>query len=282
MHLIADSGATKTEGVLISENGDQHSFTFEGIHPLFDTPEKIELKFAKLAIPQIKQVKSIEFYGTGCSNPRENAVVEAGLKRAFPQANISVDHDLMAAALCHNLDNEYVSCILGTGANAGLFAAGKLLQKTPSLGYMLGDEGSGADIGKKLLTDFLYNKMSENAHKTFLNFLGNDKSVIIANLYQNPNPNRHLASLLKPAFGIKEDSYILDVLHQRFSAFEAIHLSAYEASTRNLAFIGGVAYNFSNELKACLEPKGWQLASVQERPIPGLLERHLVQGVMHR
>jgi glucosamine kinase len=280
MHFIADSGATKTEGVLISENGDQHNFTFEGIHPLFDTPEEIEAKFTKLSIPQLKQVKSIEFYGTGCSNPRENAVVEAGLKLAFPQANINVDHDLMAAALCHNLSNEYVSCILGTGANAGLFSKTKLSQKTPSLGYILGDEGSGADIGKKLLTDFLYNKMSETAHKTFLNFLGNDKAVIIANLYQNPNPNRHLATLLKPAFSIKEDPYIAEILHQRFSSFEALHLAPYAESTRNLAFIGGVAYNFSNELKNCLEPKGWKLVSVQERPMPGLLERHLAKGVV--
>lgn len=280
MHFIADSGATKTEGVLISENGSQYSFTFEGIHPLFDTPEEIQSKFANLSIPQLTQVKSIEFYGTGCSNPRENAVVEAGLKMAFPQAQISVDHDLMAAALCHNLSTNYVSCILGTGANAGFFSEGKLQQKTPSLGYMLGDEGSGADIGKILLTDFLYEKMSERAYKTFLEILGNEKSVIIAKLYQNPNPNRHLATLLKPAFNIKEDAYIAEVLHHRFSAFEAQHLAPYAKLTQNLAFIGGVAFNFSEELKSCLEVKGWQIVSVQERPIPGLLHRHRAKEVM--
>ncbi|MCC5917580.1 MAG: hypothetical protein JJU02_09680 [Cryomorphaceae bacterium] len=275
MILIADSGSTKTQGVLISPEGDQRAFLLDGINPLFHTTEEIiDIFQADASVLKIAPfVLKIHFFGAGCSSPDRNARVEKALKRLFANAEVYVDHDLMGAAIALYKDQPLVSCILGTGANSAFFDGQNLIDVVPSLGYVLGDEGSGADIGKVLIRDFLYGNLpfaiqnELSAH--------HNKESLLDRVYRQKNPNRFLASTTKILSSHIEEAYTQNLLKSRFSAFEKHHLQPYAKHTKNVGFVGGIAFHFQSVFKPLLEQKGWKVNRILEKPMDGLIKAQL-------
>jgi len=274
MHLLLDSGATKTEGVLFVGNDEQRLFDFEGIHPLFENAEQITAKILRQDLP-FDAILSVEYYGTGCSTSERVELIKGVITKVFPNLKeLSVAHDLLSAARCHMSLSPppYVSCILGTGANAGYFDGNTLQQRTPSLGFLLGDEGSGADIGKHLLRDYLYQKTPHAITQVLDDFFQLKKEDIISNLYRSSYPNRYLASLVRAIHPVRQEDYITELITQRFLAFKDQHLQVWSDQTDRLTFVGGVAYNFKDLLVDCCSD--WRIVSVTDRPIIGLADRY--------
>ena len=195
--LIADSGSTKAEWSLLN-NGKRKTILTQGISPYFLSKDQVIDLLLKELKPGLKniQVDEVYYYGTGCANPDNAKLIKRAIKEIFPEAKIDVTHDLLAAAraLCGN--EKGIACILGTGSNSCYYNGKKIMSNSPGLGYVLGDEGSGAYLGKKVLQYYLYNTFDDELKGRFdLTYLTN-KSEILENVYKKPLPNRYLAGFV--------------------------------------------------------------------------------------
>ncbi|MEO6327985.1 MAG: N-acetylglucosamine kinase, partial [Ginsengibacter sp.] len=193
--LIADSGSTKTSWCLISGNRKK-IFLTQGMSPYFLNSKQIQEILIKEVKPNIKKINidEIFYYGTGCSSPQNSKLVKTALKSVFPEAKIQVDHDLMAAAkaLCGN--KKGIACILGTGSSYCYYNGKKIIKNSPGLGYILGDEGSGAYLGKKVIQHYLYDIFDDDLRSRFdAKFVTNGVEILNA-IYKEPLANRYMAS----------------------------------------------------------------------------------------
>ncbi|MEY2918668.1 MAG: hypothetical protein RIS73_2382, partial [Bacteroidota bacterium] len=195
IQLIADSGSTKAEWCLIDGKKKKTFFT-QGLSPYFFSAEQIQKILEQELKPKMKLIQPDEvfFYGTGCSNPNNVKLVKKAIQKVFVKAKISVDHDLSAAAkaLCGN--EKGIACILGTGSNSCYYNGKKIIKNSPGLGYVLGDEGSGAYLGKKVIQYFLYNTFDEDLMDRFKAKFNTNSNEILEAVYKKPLPNRYLAN----------------------------------------------------------------------------------------
>jgi N-acetylglucosamine kinase-like BadF-type ATPase len=193
--LIADSGSTKCEWCLV-QDGRRKLINTQGISPYFLNAIQIQKVLQMELLPRIKgkEIDKIFYYGTGCASEVNRRTVKKALRFYFAESEIQVTHDLMGAArsLCGR--RKGVACILGTGSNSCYFDGKKIIKNSPGLGYVLGDEGSGAYLGKKVLQYFLYNTFDEELRYKFDAKYTTSNSEILENVYKKPLPNRYLAS----------------------------------------------------------------------------------------
>ena len=156
MILIADSGSTKTIWCLLSKKGNPALFSTTGINPFFRNSDDIEAELKTGLVPKLNSgIEKVFFYGAGIINDAKKNVIRTALKRLFPGTQIEINSDLLAAAHATLGKNQGIACILGTGSNSGLYDGDSVIENVPPLGFILGDEGSGAVLGKKLLADYL-------------------------------------------------------------------------------------------------------------------------------
>ncbi|HQR01823.1 MAG TPA: N-acetylglucosamine kinase, partial [Ferruginibacter sp.] len=193
--LIADSGATKAEWCLLDGKKKKIIYT-QGLSPYFLTAEQIRDIINNELKPRLKQSlpDEVYFYGTGCINPNNAKSVKKAIKACFPEARAEVTHDLLGAAkaLCGN--DKGIACILGTGSNSCYYNGKKIVKNSPGLGYVLGDEGSGAYLGKKVIQYFLYNTFDADLMDRFTAKFNTSSLEILEAVYKKPLPNRYLAS----------------------------------------------------------------------------------------
>ena len=184
--LIADSGATKCEWCLLVDGKKKKSIITDGLSPYFLTADQITALLQKHLLPNIKNFtpKNIFFYGTGLANPANAKVIKSVLKGLFTKAKIEINHDLTAAARALCGKQKGIACILGTGANAGYYNGNKIAKNSPGLGYILGDEGSGAYLGKKVVQYYLYQTFDEELMARFTKRFNTSKDEILKLIYQ--------------------------------------------------------------------------------------------------
>ena len=194
-YLIADSGATKCHWTLV-ENGKRQTIKTTGISPYFLGLEAIvqllEKTFQKKT--DLSKIEAVYFYGTGLSNPDNVSILKKALKAVFKNAKLDIQTDLMAIARAACQNKKGVVCILGTGSNAGFYNGAKITKNSPGLGYVLGDEGSGAYLGKKVLQYFLYKTFDEELMNIFEKKYKLDRAAILNKVYKEPTPNSYIAS----------------------------------------------------------------------------------------
>lgn len=280
--LIADSGSTKTDWRLI---GDTKTTRFEtiGFNPFFQSTSDISKELLVMLLPGIKneitshgKIDKIYFYGAGCSTIGKCKIVNDALESIFPQAEITIEHDLLAAAraLCGN--NEGIAAILGTGSNSCYYDGNKIISNVPSLGFVLGDEGSGAYIGKHFIQDYLNKDLpsliSERFHETYK--LSNE--AILNSIYCYPMPGKFLASFSKFIIENKNEQYFSDLIEYNFQQFFDKHICKY-ANHRDLLIscVGSVAYHYSETLKNVAETRKIKIDKILKSPIDKLVEYHL-------
>ena len=193
--LIADSGATKCEWCLL-QNGKRRKIETQGISPYFLDAAGVGGVLERELLPALKKtaVDEVFYYGTGCKDANNAKMVQGAIRRALPGAKVHVTHDLMGAALALSGRSKGVCCILGTGSNSCYFDGRKIVRNSPGLGYVLGDEGSGAYLGKKVIQYYLYDTFDEELRYKFdVQFTTNVKEIL-ERVYKEPLPNRYLAS----------------------------------------------------------------------------------------
>lgn len=276
MKLIADAGSTKVDWILINNNHIVDKKRTNGINPFYQTADMIsqliksELPFAT----DSASVKEVYFYGAGCI-PEKQPIVSSALKSVFASATIEVDSDLLGAARALCGHSEGIACILGTGSNSCLYNGKNITQNTPPLGFILGDEGSGAFLGKALVSDFLKRQMPDNIAKLFTEKYHLNAKEAVENVYRQPLPNRYLAQFTPFLSENIAEPYCYNLVFDAFITFFARNIVHYpDFRTLPIAFTGSVAYHFADVLEVAAYDFGLNFSHITQAPIDGLVEFH--------
>ncbi len=276
MILIADSGSTKTSWYF--SKGENHSeyISTSGINPFFRTTEDIIEELEKDLIPKIDSSNlDIYFYGAGIINDKKGEVVKLALKQLFPSAKIEVKSDLLAAARATLGDKKGIACILGTGSNSCLYDGREIVEHISPLGFILGDEGSGAVLGRKLLGDYLKGIMPENLTVKFKNKFQISYSDFLDSVYKKERPNKFLAQLTPFLYENIDDVYCSKLVENAFDSFVGRNVKQYtDFAGLEINFIGSVAYYFKQQLQIVLNENKLKLGRIVKEPLQGLAEFH--------
>ena len=276
MILIADSGSSKTDWRTIDSNGNVGQIRTVGFNPYYQGLEEMaaELKRSELVSLQ-DRVTEIHYYGAGCSNPKNQVIVEQALLRVFPTAKIYVDHDLMAAARATCGRDKGIACILGTGSNSCDYDGEKITDTRPAPGYILGDEGGGAYIGRQFLHDFIYDEMPAHIKEKVTAEYQLTNFEIQENVYQKPYPGRYMASFCKFLHRHKNDPYCYQLFHKAFHDFFTKHVMKYkDYQSKQVNFVGSIAYYNSDILRKVASELQIHVGLTIESPIAGLTLYH--------
>ncbi len=274
--LIADSGATKAEWCLL-QNGKKKTIFTQGISPYFLTTAQIVELLQKELLPKIKNssIDEIYYYGTGCANPENAKSIKKAIQTVLPKAKIVVNHDLMGAAKALCGDTKGMACILGTGSNSCYYNGKKIVSNSPGLGYVLGDEGSGAYLGKKVIQYYLYGTFDDELKGRFDLTYTTNAAEILENVYKRPLPNRYLASYTKFLADNRGHYMVENIIEDGLNDFFFTHLCKYkEVWTKPIHFAGSVAFGFRDVIQQLCNSYEFELGKILKNPMQGLVEYH--------
>lgn len=274
--LIADSGSTKTEWCLL-QGKKKITVSTQGISPYFLDAAQVQAILVKELLPKLKKNVPTEifFYGTGCSNPANVKMIRQSIKAVFPKAKITVDHDLAGAAKALCGHSKGIACILGTGSNSCYYNGKKIVKNSPGLGYVLGDEGSGTYLGKKVLQYYLYNTFDAELMDRFNSTYKTSVTEILDAVYKKPLPNRYLASFAQFLVENRGHFMVENIIEDGLNDFFFNHIYKYRESwTMPINFVGSVAYGFRDILKELCDSYELQLGKVLKSPMVGLISYH--------
>ncbi|HRF85014.1 MAG TPA: ATPase [Alloprevotella sp.] len=276
MILIADSGSTKTEWALTDLTSPPTILHTQGINPFMLTTEEIIRLLHSELMPQIfspEIIATIHFYGAGC-RPEQCESVKTALVHHFPQSQIEIQSDMLGAArsVCGHLPG--ITCILGTGSNSCLYNGTSIVESVSPLGFILGDEGSGAVLGKRLVSDILKRQISPSLCKSFMKEYNETESSIIHNVYKKAFPNRYLAHFVPFLNKHQKKEEIQRLILDEFSRFLHRNILQYNRRELPLHFVGSIAYHFAGLLETAVRQNGFQPGKILKSPIPGLVEYH--------
>lgn len=276
IQLIADSGSTKCEWCLLEGEHKKTVFT-PGMSPYFLSSEQMLGLLQTELMPHLhnKTVEAVYFYGTGLANITHAKAMRKLLQQLFPHASIQVEHDLLAAARATCGVQKGVACILGTGSNSCYFNGKKIVKNNPGLGFILGDEGSGAYLGKKVLQYYLYNTFDKDLRARFDAKFVTTPKEILENVYMKPLPNRYLASFALFLSENRGHYMIENILEDGLNDFFFTHLCKYNESwTMPIHFVGGIAYGFRDVLQLLCANYEFELGKIFRNPMEGLVQYH--------
>jgi len=273
--LIADSGATKTEWCLLS-NGKRKTIFTQGISPYFLSAEQIKNLLLKELKSRIRvNVDEVYFYGTGLFDKQNVKMMKEVLKEIFPGSKVFADHDMLAAAraLCGN--KKGIVCNLGTGTFSCYYDGKKIVRSRPGPGYVLGDEGSGAYLGKKVIQYYLYEIFDEDLLYRFDKKYNTNRDEILKNVYKKPFPNRYLASFALFLSENRGHYMVENILEDGLNDFFFYHLAKYQEVWKlPVNFVGSIASGFKDVLKSLCNAYEFELGKILKAPMAGLVEYH--------
>jgi N-acetylglucosamine kinase-like BadF-type ATPase len=279
MIIIADGGSTKTNWCLVTEDGKKVYFNTEGYNPYFSSTDYI-IQSLKESLPtdlEKDNITEVNYYGAGCSTPEMRKIVEDAMQAVFTKSKVYIGHDLLAAARALLGNNEGFAAILGTGTNTCLYNGREIINNIDSGAYILGDEGSGCYIGKKLLIDYLRGYMPEAVRKTFWEEFKLTPDDINEIVYTQPRANRFCASFSKFVYDNNVNiEYSRNLVRTSFEDFFrnlVTHYHDYQKYTFNC--IGSVGYNFRNVLEEVVTENGMTVGNIIRSPIDNLVKYHL-------
>jgi glucosamine kinase len=274
--LIADSGSTKTEWCLLKGN-TKNIFTSQGMSPYFIGGQQMENIINLEVLPSLKkvQVEELYYYGTGCANPGNARMVKKALKNCFPNAIIHVDTDVTGAAKALCGDEKGIACILGTGSSSCYYNGKRIVKSSPGLGFILGDEGSGAYLGKKVIQYYLYNTFDGDLRSRFdAKFVTNVNEILNA-VYKESLPNRYLASFAIFLAENRGHYMVENIIEDGLNDFFYAQVYKYRESWKfPVHFTGGIAFGFKDVLQQMCESYQLQLGNVLKNPMEGLIKYH--------
>jgi len=272
MIAIIDTGSTKADWTLL--NGDEivERFTTNGFNPNFCDLELISnIIFENTKNIDIDKVTDVFFFGTGCGSDENIIRVKSVFEKIFINAKINVYSDLFGA--CHSLfgDESGIACILGTGSNACLYDGKNIIKNAVSLGFVLGDEGSGCHIGKKIVHDYFYGIMPDDLREKFNEKYNLTRDALIENVYRSEQPSRFLASFTKFANENIDNQYIEDLISKSFDDFINYYIKPL-GDNKDIAFVGSIAFYFKDILRKCIDNHHLNIKKIVKSPMDGLID----------
>ncbi len=277
MILLADSGSTKTDWVLLENGKTVESFRTQGLNPYFvQTDDVIAILKERMMLHEnIIRVAQIYFYGAGCSSGEKQKVIRDALDELFPESNNLVAHDMLAAARALFGNQEGIACILGTGSNSCVYNGQEITRTLFSLGYMFGDEGSGAHLGKAFIEACLKKAAPAEIMEAFYEEYKLSDEDILTHIYRKANPNRFLASFTHFLKRHEDHPYVSNLVFTCFEDFFTGQILKYpEIKDFPLGCIGSVAYHFQKLFKSAASKYGLEAKLFLISPIEGLIRYH--------
>jgi N-acetylglucosamine kinase-like BadF-type ATPase len=276
MLLVADSGSTKCDWILVKSNGERLETNTMGFNPFFHNEELIASEISKneILMSHADKILNIYFFGAGASSKQRNTIVENGLKKVFKNTvELRVDHDLIGAAIATAEDDPGIACILGTGSNSCYYDGITVHEVVPALGYILGDEGSGAYFGKILLSKYLYKKLPIELATALEKEYGVTKESIFEAVYNKPNPNVYLASFMRFARDHNDHPFFKEMIYKGISGFINIHVWCYENFREvPVHFVGSIAYYFKDTLEEVAKNYRFTIGKIVKKPVTPLAD----------
>ena len=282
MILIADSGSTKTDWCLCHEGNIVSAIQTQGINPYHQSEEAIEMVLREELLPQLIAQKliaqssqlTIIYYGSGCANATASGRIKEAIHKVLGTPNATIHSDLLGAARALCGHDEGIACVLGTGSNSCLYDGKEIVANTPPLGYILGDEGSSAVLGRRLVGDCLKNQLPEAIRDEFLAEYSLTQEIILERVYRQPLANRFLASLTPFLSKHREVPEVHKLLVESFTDFFVRNVKQYRRPWLPIHFVGSIANAFSSELREAAESLGMELGNIMQSPMEGLVRYH--------
>ncbi|MFT4023941.1 MAG: N-acetylglucosamine kinase [Flavihumibacter sp.] len=275
--LIADSGATKCEWTVVERmKGRKTAFTL-GISPYFLNEQQIRELVQRELLPEIAKydITAVHYYGTGCKSADNRKLINRALSAEFRGAKVTVETDLLAAARSVCGHDKGIACILGTGCNSAYYNGTKVAKNSPGLGYVLGDEGSGAYLGKKVLQYYMYNTFDEELRYRFDEKFGLTEEEILDRVYKQPLPNRFLAGFTLFRAENRGHFMVENIIEDGLNDFFFYHLNKYNESWKHpVHFVGSVAFGFRDVITELCNSYEFELGKIVQNPMSGLIHYH--------
>ncbi len=278
MILIADCGSTKIDWCLLNNNKVERQVFTMGMNAVMLTEEEIRQRIADELVPELAgyPVEAVYFYGAGCISPEVCDNVARAIRANFADATtVEVHTDLLAAAraLCGRQPG--IACIMGTGSNSCYYDGEKIADNVSPLGYILGDEGSGAVLGKILLGDVLKRQLPDDLCEKFLKQYDLDRLTIIKRVYKEPQANRFLASVSPFLIENIDRAEVRALVVNAFRAFFRRNIAHYpNFNTSDVNFVGSIAHHYREVLAEAAQAEGCRVGTVIKSPMEGLIKFH--------
>jgi N-acetylglucosamine kinase-like BadF-type ATPase len=279
MILIADSGSTKTIWKCTDGAGKVKTAYTAGINPYYNNAEEVAKEVSEAGTQLTgMHIEEVYFYGAGCSTDNQKGIVSKALTKQFGSEVISINTDLLGAARALFQKESGIVCILGTGSGSCIYNGENILKSIPSLGFILGDEGSGAFLGKQFIRDFLREDMPEDLLKIMNEEIGIDKEEVLKHVNQDAMPSKYLAGFSKYIHEYLDHMYMHDLVYNSFENFIQEYVIRYHGYRNyKIGFIGSISVIYEKILKEVLDNYQLELRKIEANPIEGLIEYHLSQ-----
>ena len=278
MILIVESGSTKADWVILDGDNILSYFQTKGWNPLFLSSEQMVLRLKSYLELKAVFTKIIEvhFYTPGCSSPSSFDIFESSLKSFFVNANVVIKTDLYAAARAAYKGKPLFVSILGTGSNTAFYNGESIDQLKPSLGYIIGDEGSGASLGRLLLRSYLYQNLPSDLYVAFTKKYSISKEMVLKSVYKEDHPNKFLASYVPFLVTHKMHPFVKDLVQKEFKYYLDTHvLSHLLCYDYSISFIGSVAFYFQDIIMDLCEEYNLEISEFIRFPIHSLVNYHI-------
>ena len=297
MILIADSGSTKTDWTLLLSSSEENTnkviatFKTQGITPIHQTAADIRQILGQELMSQLStfprahlvsmgvldtslvQHASVCFYGSGCT-PAHVPMMKQVLSEVLSPKDVEVHSDLMAAARALCGHDAGIACILGTGANSCLYDGEQIVQNTPALGYILGDEGSGSVLGRLFLNTIFKNPKMANLRDKFLEETKQTQADIIKKVYNEPMANRYLASTSTFIIEHLDNPTLRQLVIDNFRQFFRSNIDPYNRKDLPVHFVGSMAFHYRSQLEEAAKLEGYTIGQTLQSPMEGLIKYH--------
>ncbi|XOD67005.1 MAG: ATPase [Flavobacteriales bacterium Tduv] len=279
MIAIVDSGSTKGDWVILDPEGKElYRTTTIGLNPYFITGEDVvkEVNKNDKLIKVAPELTHVFFYGAGCSAPHYNEIIKKGLDKVFSKSENLVEHDLLAAAYACFQSEPVIACILGTGSNSCYFDGKKLREETPSLSFILGDEGSGSNLGKRIIRAYFLKKLPKYLSEYFDNQFNLTQYKLDKNVYNNPFANAYLASFSSFVVEYRNDPFIQMMIYDSLNEFILNQILVYpESKSVQLNFIGSIAHYYEDTLVSVASEYHLKIGDIIKKPIDNIVNYHI-------
>ena len=271
MKLIAESGSTRTEWALVEDNHLVQRVFTEGLNPFFQTRREIS-RSVRLGLPESffkKKLDQVYYYGAGCSSYEKKNILVAQFKTP-----IQVESDLLAAARGLFKCEAGIACILGTGSNSCFYDGKIIVKNVKAAGYILGDEGSGAVLGKLFLADLLKGLAPKELANEFHEKFRISVNDVMESVYNLPFPNRFLGTIAYFLGDYMDNEYVYNLLTNNLRSFFNRNICQYDYINYPIRFVGSLAYAYPDILQEVAQEFGVEIDVIEETPMNGLIEFH--------
>lgn len=275
MKLIAESGSTRTEWALVEDNHLVQRVFTEGLNPFFQTRREIS-RSVRLGLPESffkKKLDQVYYYGAGCSSYEKKNILGASLVAQF-KTPIQVESDLLAAARGLFKCEAGIACILGTGSNSCFYDDKIIVKNVKAAGYILGDEGSGAVLGKLFLADLLKGLAPKELANEFHEKFRISVNDVMESVYNLPFPNRFLGTIAYFLGDYMDNEYVYNLLTNNLRSFFNRNVCQYDYINYPIRFVGSLAYAYPDILQEVAQEFGVEIDVIEETPMNGLIEFH--------